>query len=79
MKFLFNPNYERVIINLVAAGLPASGSAEGDQGFSLRRNGKDKCNASYMKPRSALGGLKVAATPFHNLGLPLWEKNSFSS
>jgi len=50
-----NPNYERVIINLVAAG------------FSLRRNGKDKCNASYMKPRN----LKVAATPFHNLGFEM--------
>jgi hypothetical protein len=47
-----NPNYEGVIINLVAAG------------FSLRRNGKKKCNASYMKPRN----LKVAATPFQNLG-----------
>ena len=51
-----SPNYEGVIINVVAAG------------FSLRRNGKDKRNASYPKPRSALGGLKVAATPFHGLG-----------
>jgi hypothetical protein len=41
-----------VIINPVAAG------------FSLRRNrnSKNKCSASYMKPRN----LKVAATPFHN-------------
>jgi hypothetical protein len=51
-----NPNYESVIINLVAAG------------FSLRRDDRDKCSASYIEPRSASGGLKVAATPFHNLG-----------
>jgi len=51
-------------MSLVAAGLPASGSAEGDQGFRLRRNDKDKCNVSYMKPRN----LKVATTPFHKLG-----------
>jgi hypothetical protein len=47
-----NPNYESVIINLVAAG------------FSLRRDDRDKCSASYIEPRN----LKVAATPFHNLG-----------
>jgi subtilisin family serine protease len=45
-------------MNLVAAGLPASGSAEGDQGFSLRRNGKDKCNASYMKPSERRSNMK---------------------
>jgi hypothetical protein len=34
----FYPNYARSFKTLVAAGLPASGSAEGDQGFSLRLN-----------------------------------------
>jgi len=47
-----NPNYESVIINLL------------DAGFSLRPDGKDRCSVSYIKPRN----LKVAATPFHNLG-----------